>query len=891
MKLRLSSQPAIPNFWLVVQTLLLVMGTGIIGFSPFGQSVAQDFDYQALMPDRIAVPDSFQAQLVYAIPQDKGSWVALASEKEGRMIASDQYGNLYRISPPPISQDQADLHPETKVERIEIDLGFAQGLLYAFDSLYVVAHASQPFKRPAGLYRVRDTNNDDQYDSVELLREFQGGGEHGPHAVILSPDGKSLYICAGNHTKIPVPETSRMVQRWDEDQLLTRFPDANGHAVGYMAPGGWICKTDPDGKSFEMISAGFRNQYDIAFDPNGELFTYDADMEWDIGLPWYRATRVCHVTSASEFGWRHGSGKWPEYYPDSLPGIYDVGPGSPTGVVFGTGAKFPGDFQNGLYIADWSYGIIYRVTMEPMGSSYRAVAERFCSAPALPVTDLIINPADGAMYFLIGGRRIRSALYRVVYRGPETTEPVAYPQLTAAAKTRKQLEQWHFANANPDWDLVWQCLRSQDRFLRFAARVVLEHQSHETWETRLESESNPTAIIEGCIALARTGDNSLLSLVTEKLSGLDWRAIDVNQKLMLCRAWGLSLIRLAGMGVDQQHHQDGTPNRKTLQAVMDLEVFFPSSDSRINRELARLLIAAGSPTITAKVVDSLKSANTQEEQTILAATLVDATSGWTIELRANYFQWFLDAARIRGGHSLSGYIRNIRNAALEKLSDLEKADLAEVLSKEVEVVDPYAELAARPFVKNWSLDELKELESADFSAADLVNGKNLFAVAACFKCHRMAGEGGIVGPDLTPAGRRFSTIDLLETIVDPSKEVSDQYQATIFLLSDGRMVTGRVANLSGNNYMIQEDLINPGQLTSISVDDIDEMKPASTSLMPAGLLDNLNKEEIIDLLAYMKSVSEEAMGESTAAAESAESNVSATSENAKTFSANSQSDN
>ena len=61
-----------------------------------------------------------------------------------------------------------------------------------------------------------------------------------------------------------------------------------------MAPGGWICRTDPDGKHWELLCAGFRNQYDIAFNPDGELFTYDADMEWDTGTPWYRPTRVNH---------------------------------------------------------------------------------------------------------------------------------------------------------------------------------------------------------------------------------------------------------------------------------------------------------------------------------------------------------------------------------------------------------------------------------------------------------------------------------------------------------------------------------------------------------------------------------------------------------------------
>ena len=121
--------------------------------------------------------------------------------------------------------------------------------------------------------------------------------------------------------------------------LLPRLWDARGHARGKLAPGGWIARTDPEGKVWELVSNGYRNEYDIAFNKNGELFTYDADMEWDVGTPWYRPTRVNHVISGGEFGWRSGTGKWPTYYPDSLGRVVDVGPGSPTGIGFGYGAN------------------------------------------------------------------------------------------------------------------------------------------------------------------------------------------------------------------------------------------------------------------------------------------------------------------------------------------------------------------------------------------------------------------------------------------------------------------------------------------------------------------------------------------------------------------------
>ena len=80
--------------------------------------------------------------------------------------------------------------------------------------------------------------------------------------------------------------------------------DANGHASGILAPGGVIYKCDPDGKNVKILTIGFRNEFDIAFDANGELFTFDSDMEWDIGSPWYRPTRIVHAISGGDNGWR-----------------------------------------------------------------------------------------------------------------------------------------------------------------------------------------------------------------------------------------------------------------------------------------------------------------------------------------------------------------------------------------------------------------------------------------------------------------------------------------------------------------------------------------------------------------------------------------------------------
>jgi hypothetical protein len=187
--------------------------------------------------DAIQSLPGFKVERLYSVPADKqGSWVALTVDDQGRLIASDQYGSLFRITPPAIG-----VRSEPRVEKLAANIGSAQGLLYAFKSLYVVVNEGrETAERPSGLYRLRDTKGTDQFDEIKLLRRFEGSGEHGPHAVIQSPDRKSLYVVAGNFTKIPNPDVYRAPKVWAEDQLLPRMPDGNGFAANIFAPAGWV---------------------------------------------------------------------------------------------------------------------------------------------------------------------------------------------------------------------------------------------------------------------------------------------------------------------------------------------------------------------------------------------------------------------------------------------------------------------------------------------------------------------------------------------------------------------------------------------------------------------------------------------------------------------------
>lgn len=789
-----------------------------LGGGPWGRAVdAKSFGGPppagpaATAPESITALPGFKVELLYSVPKEtEGSWVNLTFDPRGRLIVSDQYGKLYRIT-----------IDGMKIEPIEL-MGKAHGLLYAFDSLYVMV-GEGGFKGN-GLYRVRDTDGDDAYDSVELLRNLKGSGEHGPHAILLHPDGKSLVVVAGNHTDLPEFTSSQMPRVWQEDHLLPRMWDAGGHAVGRMAPGGWLAKVSPDGKEWELIGAGFRNEFDAAFNREGDLFTYDSDMEWDVNTPWYRPTRICHVIRGAEFGWRSGSGKWPVYYPDSLPPVVDIGPGSPTGVCFGIGAKFPAKYQEALFACDWSYGKLYAVHLKPSGSSYTGVAEEFLKGSPLPLTDVVIGPKDGAMYFTIGGRRTKSGLYRVTYVGTESTAP-AVPAASKEREERRRVE------ASPE--IPWQHFGSSDRFLRFAARTVMEHRPPAEWQERALKEGSLTALL----ALARTGDKAIQPRLLEALDRIAWKDLDETGRLELLRVYGLAFLRM------------GPPDAARYVARFD--PLFPAASIPLNAELCRMLIYLEAPSAAAKTIALLEKAPTQEEQMNYAFMLRNLKEGWTPELRERYFKWFPRAAHYKGGHSFAGFVKNIKKEAVAKLPPEALAKLKPILEAEPPPAESFSSLAGRTLVKAYTTADAPAIEKGLTGGRNYDRGRDVFGMVGCFKCHRFAGEGGSTGPDLTGAGGRFSPRDLLESIVEPSKTISDQYGAIIVKLTNGDVVRGRIVNLSGDNITINTDNADPDAHTGVDRKRIASIEPSPVSVMPERLIDVLKEDEVMDLVAFL----------------------------------------
>ncbi len=832
------------------------------------------------------VPEGFELEELYhPSAQGQGSWVALAQGPDNMLFACDQRGKIYTLKTP----DTGSQIAVSEVDSLDLQIGEAHGLLWAHNSLYVAVNKKWDDDVPdseengSGVYRILDSDSDGKLDQITMLLQLEGRGEHGPHSFALAPDGEHIYFIAGNHTIIPdqLLKNSRLPTNWGEDNLIEPYLDARGHANDIKAPGGWISKFNAEGTEWELISAGYRNPFDIAFNQDGELFTYDSDMEWDIGMPWYRPTRICHVTSGSEYGWRTGSGKWPAYYPDNLPAVQNMEQGSPTAVLSGAKLSFPPKYRNGLLVMDWSFGTLYFVELIPKGSSYSGKKEEFLSGTPLPLTDMVAG-TDGHLYFATGGRGLDSRVYRLRYTGPnkEMSEAIADSDAKEARELRHRLEDYHTQQDDAKAiSMAVGHLNHPDRFVRYAARLALEHQTVDSWKYLFTQETDFQKSIEMAIALAHQGDENLQSTVLHKLNTIPLEQLSDYDKTALLRAYSLSFIRM------------GTPKEQDrIATARKLKSYFPHASNVVTRELGQLLLYLKDEGATKALVQLLEKHTKEktitegvellsEEATmrseqygpvireVLAKMppsesiyygmlLSRASEGWTKDLREKYFLWFYDVLGAKGGMSFKAYMENVRQQAMANVPEREK-EYFEELSGVYLSSDAMADLPQPigPGI-NFTGDDIGRItwgDATDSYNGTLEAGKRAYQAGMCVLCHRMRGEGGAAGPDLTQAYTKFSGSELLYAIYSPNDAISDQYANTLLHLKDGKKIAGRIKSEKGDSISLMPNPFNESYTVQFAKSEVEKRELSPVSPMPAGLLNRLNEQEILDLYAYLLS--------------------------------------
>ena len=737
----------------------------------------------------ITVPPGFQVELIRSAQPGEDSWVSMAFDSSGRITLGREKKGLLRLT--------VSGGGEQKMEVIEDSLLECRGLVYAHGALYANANNSK------ALYKLRDPDGDGQFEEKTELMTTGGGVGHGRNHIKLGPDG-DIYVVHGNNVLLPANISPKSpLKNYANDQLIPNPWDGSMFDGNVELPAGHVLRVSPDGKERTLIAGGLRNPLDIAFHRSGALFTFDADMERDVGTHFYMPTRVLHIVPGADYGWRRGTGRWPSWYADCVPSVVDIGLSSPTAVFFGYGSAFPKRYEEALFICDWSYGRLIAVHLNKQGSSFVGVQETFATGRPLNLTDGAIGP-DGALWFITGGRGTQSGLYRISYHGErDAVHPVAFP---LASK--------------------------EDRTALHAMRMAMEEQPAAIKVNKEASWEN----IMSCLASARVGNDSQRQAAVRSAS--EW--LTHNDPEIVLAA--LRVMEIASArGCKFEIH----PSLPTL---------FPHKDARVSREVCKWLVHFGDASIIDKATRHLKTLTASEDLVFYPFILRYLKSGWTQESWRIAFNTLNQAEKLNGASTYFKVITDTRSELAASLPPSEAVALAGVIHPPKPAPLLPTALPGHTF-RQWKVSDLEPVLAQVKLGRSYEKAKAALISSQCVFCHTVSNDtslpAGVFGPDLIQVRSRFSTKDLLKHILEPSLIIDEKFRSVTITKSDGTIVSGALESEDDERVVLKPNPLVPDVVETAKA-QIRARTVSEVSPMPAGLLNALKQEQILDLLAWFE---------------------------------------
>lgn len=644
---------------------------------------------------RIQTQPGFQVEQILAADRQMTNWRALCADPRGRLFATNEQGELFRIIPTGVSGKKT-----TVVEKMAVPLPRCRRLLWAFDSLYVTT--ARDDGNGVDLYRLRETEGHHLGNTAELVRTFPGIEEPASCELAVSSQGEFIDMICGCGTALPDMDISHVPPVWGEDSLLPRV-HGNGALRGVRAPGGFVARMTPDGQRLELMAVGLSHPGAVVRHADGELLLCDADSAMDAGTPWFRPVRLCHIRSGADFGWRSGSAKHPEFFPETTKSVLHLPVQVPTGACFGYGAKFAERDQQKLFVCDEKQGKIYAIHLQAEGASYAGQSEIFLSTPEWPLGDLLINPADGAMYLTVRGTDAGAGLYRISSTNPAPASAIELVghQTSSLPEERTllhQLQKLHSLDHASAVESAWPFLSHEDPVLREAARTAIAFRPVSEWASRAMNEQDVQAKLEALLTLCRQqlrspkkGDEALDSPppdwesalgnslgargvmqvgILTSLSSLDWTSFNFEQRML-----GLRIVQLS-------LHRFGQPDSFVRDALLEsLGDALPAKRLETNSQLLEILVYLQSPRAAEQGMELMRTARSIEDQVIYAKSLASLREGWSPELRVDYFQQLRQLQQQPNVGDAQSCVAELRERAMSEMSPDQRRSVLRTLEK------------------------------------------------------------------------------------------------------------------------------------------------------------------------------------------------------------------
>jgi hypothetical protein len=846
------------------------------------------------LADELPVPEVRDARLQLAlVAREPGlvTPVGLAADREGRLFIVEshthQRGSTYEGPPADriVVCEDADGDGELEPPRVYAD-GLQQALAVALSSageLYAVQMKSVVHLRDAdrdGLCEVHDT----------VLRVDTSNNNH--HGVLLAlafDDQDRLIVSLGN-----IGGAAYTVSGSD------------GRILAGEGDTGLIVRCRKDGSALERLAVGFWNPCALTFDTAGRLLATDNDP--DARGP----NRVLHIIAGGDYGYRSRYGPsgrhpycaWNGELPGTLPMLAGVGE-APVGLLDARAAALPADYADSLLVCVWGTNEVVRVRTQPRGTSLEGQVERLIVGDAAFRPTGIAAASDGSVYIADWADRRypvhgQGRLWRLSARpGIATFTPAGPFSLRDAPETRATV--YDLDSHQVTFESLLESAADPDPFVAGSALTALATSTHRSsLERQLTSpdalhrrtallalrrdsaDPNPMTLSQLLrdpepdvrrLAMIWSGEARLSGLLDELHASVSLQAATpelfetfLATHALLRSAAGDEIApprdaRRLDLPVDQSllrtivadEARDPRVRTMAVRYLTDLD------DPLTMRPLQRLTGEATGP-LAVEAVRSLASSTDPATRALLRELAVDPSRDVSLRCEA-----IAAHAAGDGGdpEALLPLLRDARGeiavAAARALTSFARADgvqsaFQRVLKSSTADGAPPAALEQWRFALGQGLDERPQTD-ADWDRAlqvpgDPVAGRRVFfdRRVSCAKCHRVAGRGGAIGPELTGVSASKTREKILDSLLHPSREASPDYQGYVVVMQDGRMLTGTQFHFRGESA---ELLTVEGIWMRFPLSETEEYGPLDTSLMPENLVQAMSVSELRDLLAFL----------------------------------------
>jgi len=682
------------------------------------------------------------------------------------------------------------------------------------------------------VFRICDRDGDDRAETVEPIAKLETPGDY-PHnglcGLAFDPRG-GLYFGLGENLGAPY-----------------RLVGSDGTALTGGGEGGNIYRCEADGSRLARIATGLWNPFGICVDREGRVFTVENDP--DSSPP----CRLLHIVPGGDYGYqfRYGrSGKHPlQAWNGELPGTLPM--------VAGTGeapcAVLP--HAGHLLVTSWGDHRIERFALRPQGASFRSSSEilvrgdenfRPVDAVIAANGDVLFTDWVDQSYPVHGHGRI----WRLTCRD-SAGDADRWPSLTERERIARELRTTPRLDAIDDADpfmrqaAVWGCATRGTLPASWSA-------ARGPGERRAMLEAARWNLLHGIkppedwLRAALTDDDSEVRfLAVRVIADSGWSgASDGLRELMNDRAASPALFQAALAAIEWTERKSvsggGDPNRDayllralrspdTSDAVRSavLRVIPPDADSLTADELVALA-SRGDDSVRREAVRALATRRNADRLEVLRRIAADRS--WPESLRADAIAGMdrsrqAESLRQLAAQGDSMVTRAARSAARDRTADASTA----------------------------SSETLDALRAKIDRSGDADAGWRLFFgshATRCANCHRYEGRGSDIGPDLTGIAAKSDWPKLLESLVDPSREVAPHFVPWVLTLEDGRVLTGLSHGPSPDG--LRETFVDgQGTMFELATGDIASRRAATASIMPSGLAAAYSVDELRDLLALL----------------------------------------